>query len=105
MSFCTPNLVCNLLRLRSTSFAIHFVCYPLRLRSTSFAIHLVPDPLRPRPAIIDPTKTYTLYFEGGSRGHPGIAGAGMVIYEDEQKAIRNGKKYIGSKETNNVLRT
>ena len=32
------------------------------------------------PHTIDPTQTYLLRFDGGSRGNPGIAGAGMVLY-------------------------
>eukprot|EP00581_Thalassiosira_minuscula_P004070 CAMPEP_0183738876 /NCGR_PEP_ID=MMETSP0737-20130205/55664_1 /TAXON_ID=385413 /ORGANISM="Thalassiosira miniscula, Strain CCMP1093" /LENGTH=1209 /DNA_ID=CAMNT_0025973521 /DNA_START=281 /DNA_END=3910 /DNA_ORIENTATION=+ len=49
---------------------------------------------------IDSKKMYTLYFDGGSRGNPGIAGAGMVLYDGEEE-VWNGKKYVGDKETNN----
>ena len=52
--------------------------------------------------VIDKSKMYTLYFDGGSRGNPGIAGAGMVIYDDRSIEIWSGKHYIGEKETNNV---
>lgn len=51
---------------------------------------------------IDKSKIYTLYFDGGSRGNPGIAGAGMVIYDQKGNEIWNGKHYVGDNETNNV---
>jgi len=51
-------------------------------------------------ASIDKRKLYTLYFDGGSRGNPGKAGAGMVLYDGEEE-IWNGKEYIGDKKTNN----
>jgi len=50
---------------------------------------------------IDPTKTYKLMFDGGSRGNPGIAGAGMVLYDsDTDQEVWHGWKYI-EKATNN----
>jgi ribonuclease HI len=52
--------------------------------------------------VIDPTKLYLLRFDGGSRGNPGVAGAGMVIYDDQGQEIWCGWKYHGENSTNNV---
>lgn len=43
---------------------------------------------------------YTLYFDGASRGNPGPAGAGAVIYADgvEKFAVT---AYVGDRATNN----
>jgi hypothetical protein len=38
-------------------------------------------------AAIDTSKVYLLRFDGGSRGNPGTAGAGMVLYDDQGKEI------------------
>ena len=43
---------------------------------------------------------YKLFFDGASKGNPGLAGAGAVIYNDE-KEIWHGNKFIGEKATNN----
>ena len=43
---------------------------------------------------------YSLYFDGCSKGNPGKAGAGFVIYENEIE-ISSGNKYLG-RQTNNV---
>jgi ribonuclease HI len=43
---------------------------------------------------------YKLFFDGASKGNPGLAGAGAVIYHYE-KEIWNGYKFIGEKATNN----
>ena len=40
-------------------------------------------------------------FDGGSRGNPGVAGCGFVIYNDENKEVEYGFKNIGIN-TNNV---
>lgn len=44
---------------------------------------------------------YVLYFDGCSKGNPGQAGAGAVLY---QKGIEiwSSAVYVGDKETNNV---
>lgn len=45
---------------------------------------------------LSPEKTYVLRFDGGSRGNPGIAGAGMVLYDaDEGIEIWSGFHYLG----------
>ena len=43
---------------------------------------------------------YSLYFDGCSKGNPGKAGAGFVIYENETE-LTSGNKYLG-RQTNNV---
>lgn len=44
---------------------------------------------------------YTLYFDGCSKGNPGEAGAGAVLYQNETE-IWSSSVYVGAKETNNV---
>ena len=44
---------------------------------------------------------YSLKFDGGSTGNPGLAGAGAVLYEDDIE-IWAGSFYVGDKETNNT---
>ena len=49
-----------------------------------------------------PDKEYLLRFDGGSRGNPGIAGAGMVLYDRETgKEVWCGWKYLDEVSTNN----
>jgi len=43
---------------------------------------------------------YKLFFDGASKGNPGLAGAGAVIYDSEEE-IWNGSKFVGEKATNN----
>ncbi len=51
---------------------------------------------------IDPDRTYVLRFDGGSRGNPGRAGAGMVLYDGlDGNEIWTGYHYLGDKYTNN----
>ena len=51
---------------------------------------------------ISPDKIYILRFDGGSRGNPGVAGAGMALYESESGSeIWSGCIYLGDKQTNN----
>ena len=45
--------------------------------------------------------SYTMAFDGCSKGNPGRAGAGAVIYRD-QVEIWADSKFVGSNETNNV---
>jgi len=46
-------------------------------------------------------KNLAIYVDGASRGNPGPAGVGIVIYDHKGKVIKEIKKYIG-KTTNNV---
>lgn len=51
---------------------------------------------------ISPDKTYLLQFDGGSRGNPGVAGSGMVLYDpDDMTELWCGWKYLGDDATNN----
>ena len=43
---------------------------------------------------------YSLYFDGCSKGNPGRAGAGFVIYQNDVE-VASGSRYLG-KQTNNV---
>jgi ribonuclease HI len=45
--------------------------------------------------------TYELYFDGCSKGNPGRAGAGSVIYKNNNELFTNSL-FIGEEETNNV---
>ena len=68
------------------------------------------DPLTDTPTkannkevLIDPTKKYLLKFDGGARDNPrGIAGAGMVIYDENMEEVWCGWKFLGKAMTNNV---
>jgi ribonuclease HI len=51
--------------------------------------------------VIDPLKEYLLRFDGGSRGNPGIAGAGMVLFNEQGQEIWHGRKYLGRSVSNN----
>ena len=42
----------------------------------------------------------TIYTDGGARGNPGLAGAGVIAY-DGSKKIFELKKYLGDNRTNN----
>jgi len=44
--------------------------------------------------------TINIYTDGGSRGNPGVAGYGVVVYDDQKKLIYQEAKFIGIK-TNN----
>ena len=44
---------------------------------------------------------YTLFFDGCSKGNPGRAGAGAVIYKN-QVEIYSESLFVGEKKTNNV---
>eukprot|EP00978_Attheya_sp_CCMP212_P015400 scaffold39755_cov52-Attheya_sp.AAC.11 len=46
-------------------------------------------------ALIDPSRTYVMRFDGGSRGNPGIAGCGMVLYDaDTGMEVWAGRQYL-----------
>lgn len=45
--------------------------------------------------------SYTLFFDGCSKGNPGKAGAGAVIYRN-QIEIYSQSSFVGDKTTNNV---
>ena len=47
------------------------------------------------------SKQLYIYTDGASRGNPGEAGAGIVIYNEDGKIIKKTKKYLGNT-TNNV---
>lgn len=55
-----------------------------------------------QPMVIDPSREYLLRFDGGSRGNPGLAGSGMVIYDDQGIEVWNGWKCHTEDETNNA---
>ncbi len=44
--------------------------------------------------------TIDIYTDGGSRGNPGVAGYGVVIYDDQKNILYKEAKFIGIK-TNN----
>ncbi|OGS34095.1 MAG: hypothetical protein A2474_03035 [Elusimicrobia bacterium RIFOXYC2_FULL_34_12] len=46
-------------------------------------------------------KDLILYADGASRGNPGNAGIGIIIYDNTEKVVKTVNKYIG-KATNNV---
>jgi len=52
-------------------------------------------------AKIFPTIDYVIRFDGASKGNPGLAGAGAVIYKND-KELWSGYTFVGDKETNNV---
>tara|TARA_B110001450_G_scaffold165717_1_gene154485 strand:- start:5570 stop:6676 length:1107 start_codon:yes stop_codon:yes gene_type:complete len=53
------------------------------------------------PCYIHSDITYSLYFDGGSRGNPGICGYGYVIYNNDNLIISEGYDLISKTETNN----
>lgn len=52
-----------------------------------------------KDAKIFPLPEFTLNFDGASKGNPGLSGAGMVIYKNDEE-IWSSHKFIGCK-TNN----
>ncbi len=46
-------------------------------------------------------KALNIYVDGASRGNPGKAGIGVIVYDDRNKVIRRFKQYLG-RTTNNV---
>ena len=60
--------------------------------------------MKKNPSLIKdilPVKELTIYTDGASRGNPGEAGAGAIIYGEEGTVIKKVKKYLGTT-TNNV---
>jgi ribonuclease HI len=51
--------------------------------------------------VISDDINYTLYFDGGSRGNPGIGGSGFVIYDNNGQELETGYEYLGDNVTNN----
>jgi len=52
---------------------------------------------------IDPSKTYLLQFDGGARGNPtGVAGAGMVLYDDRGREVWCGWKFLDKMSNNSA---
>lgn len=45
-------------------------------------------------------KKLIIYSDGGARGNPGPAGAGVIIYDEKEKVVSKILKYLGEK-TNN----
>ena len=45
--------------------------------------------------------TYYLYFDGGSRGNPGIAGSGAVLNDSNMNELESTWFYCGDDKTNN----
>lgn len=45
---------------------------------------------------------YLIRFDGGSRGNPGIAGCGYVIYKPDSSLHIKGTYFLGNNQTNNV---
>ena len=45
---------------------------------------------------------YTLYFDGCSKGNPGISGAGAIIFDNNGYKIYEKSIYVGDKITNNI---
>lgn len=48
-----------------------------------------------------PLKRLYIYTDGASRGNPGEAGAGIIIFNEDGKIIKKTKRYLGNT-TNNV---
>jgi ribonuclease HI len=62
------------------------------------------EPITQIPTIIpipDTNPTYCMMFDGCSKGNPGPAGAGAVIYANN-KEIWSRAIYVGNRETNNL---
>jgi ribonuclease HI len=53
-----------------------------------------------RSLIPEKNNNIYMYTDGASRGNPGLAGAGFVIYSESGETIKKGKKFLGKK-TNN----
>ncbi len=49
---------------------------------------------------MDTPKKVKIFTDGGARGNPGPAGAGVIIMDEHEQVIAQHKKYLG-KQTNN----
>lgn len=47
------------------------------------------------------SKNLIVYTDGASRGNPGNAGIGVVLYDDKENELKKHKKFIGQ-QTNNI---
>ena len=61
---------------------------------------MFPKIRNPVTAQVFPKPEYLLQFDGCSKGNPGLAGAGAVIFNYE-KEIWGASKFVGAKTTNN----
>ncbi|MBU4561277.1 reverse transcriptase-like protein [bacterium] len=64
----------------------------------SYALDLMKRETIPLPV---PKKGLVIYIDGASRGNPGPAGVGVIIYDEKKKLVDELCEYIG-KTTNNV---
>lgn len=48
-------------------------------------------------AIYNTDMSFTLFFDGCSKGNPGVAGCGAVIYNSSGEEIWSIAKYVGDK--------
>jgi ribonuclease HI len=44
---------------------------------------------------------YTLFFDGCSKGNPGLSGAGFVIYNNNENELSSNSFFVGDNQTNN----
>lgn len=64
----------------------------------SYALDLMREEIIP---LSGSKKRLTVYIDGASRGNPGPAGVGIIIYDEKKKLVDELCEYIG-KTTNNV---
>ena len=64
----------------------------------SYALDLIKREVAPLPTL---KKKLTIYIDGASRGNPGPAGVGVIIYDEKKKIVDEICEYIG-RTTNNV---
>jgi ribonuclease HI len=68
-------------------------------------IHTVKPRMTQQPGSDEPPSPasihHVLYFDGASRGNPGLAGAGAVLYNPQGAQLWTGNKFVGTSHTNN----
>jgi ribonuclease HI len=64
----------------------------------SYTLDLMKREIAPLPV---PKKRLTVYIDGASRGNPGPAGIGVIVYDEKKKIVDEICEYIG-RTTNNV---